>query len=59
VPLGFWADPSACQAPITNVMPAKAGLQEQKLAEERELPGRGLRRGDGGNGCAQARRPGD
>jgi len=31
-------------SPITNVMPAKAGLQEQTLAEERELLGPGLRR---------------
>jgi len=50
VPSGFWVDPSACQTPITHVMPAKAGLQAQTLAEEREFLGPGLRRGDGGNG---------
>jgi len=38
-------------------MPAKAGLQAQTRADERALPGPGLRRGDGGNGCARTRRP--
>jgi len=35
----FWADPSAWQTSITHGMPAKAGLQAQTRAEERELPG--------------------
>jgi len=59
VPSGFLADPFACQIPLTHVMPAFAGLQKKTLAEERELLGPGLRRGDSGNGCARARRPGD
>jgi len=37
VPSGFWADPSACQTPSTHGMPAKAGLQEQTRADEREF----------------------
>jgi len=47
---GYGADPPAWQTPITHVMPATAGIQEQTLAEEREFLGPGLRRGDGENG---------